>query len=66
MCKVTDIDMSVLLSPFCFYARTDDEISLVCDTKLVPDTTTDREDGWRAFRLSGILDFSLVAFFPPF
>ena len=35
-------------------------MSLVCLTENVPDNTTDRDDGWRAFRIEGVLDFSLI------
>ena len=46
---------------FFFVARTDEEISLVCETARVPENTLAREDGWRAFRVEeGPLDFSLV------
>ena len=34
--------------------------SLVCRTAKVPGNATRREDGWRAFRIQGQLDFSLV------
>ena len=27
---------------------------------LVPDNTTERDDGWKAFRIVGVLDFSLI------
>ena len=27
---------------------------------MVPGNTTERDDGWRAFRIVGVLDFSLV------
>lgn len=46
--------------PYCFAAKTADEVSLVCPTKLVPPETVRREDGWRAFFVDGMLDFSLV------
>ncbi len=45
--------------PF-FLARTDRELSLVCPTRAVPASVRAREDGWRAFRVAGTLDFSLV------
>ena len=60
VCKTArfgDIDMS---ASFFFIARTDEEISLVCRTADTPANTTAREDGWRAFRVEGVLDFSLV------
>jgi hypothetical protein len=40
-------------------ARTE-ENSLVCLTQAVPRNVTDRDDGWRAMRIQGVLDFSLV------
>lgn len=45
---------------FCFTGRTDEENSLVCPTELVPEHTLAREDGWKAFRIRGVLDFSLI------
>ncbi len=45
---------------FYFLGRTDEEISLVCRTEDTPAETLAREDGWRAFRIEGTLDFSLV------
>jgi hypothetical protein len=45
---------------FCFIARTDEELSLVCKTEDTPQNTTARDDGWRAFRIQGVLDFSLI------
>ena len=38
----------------------DQLISLVCETASVPENTLAREDGWRAFRVEGTLDFSLT------
>lgn len=49
-----------LTQPFCFYARTDEELSLVCPTERIPVETDAREDGWRCLRISGVLDFSLI------
>ncbi len=60
VCKVqnvTDIDLS---RDFYFVGRTDEEISLVCKTEDTPDNTLERDDGWRAFRIQGVLDFSLI------
>ena len=37
-----------------------EEISLVCETKYLPEKASRREDGWRAFVVEGQLDFSLV------
>ena len=43
-----------------FLCQTDEEISLVCRTEHVPEKTLSREDGWKAFRIDGPLDFSLI------
>lgn len=40
--------------------KTDEEISLVCLTDQVPQNTLCQENGWRAFRIQGVLDFSLI------
>lgn len=47
-------------SDLCFIGITDREISLVCETRSAPRDAVERDDGWRAFRVSGILDLSLV------
>lgn len=47
-------------SPFWFFGKTDEEFSLVCDTSLAPENPVEREDGFRAFRIEGVLDFSLI------
>ncbi|MCR4707711.1 MAG: ACT domain-containing protein [Clostridiales bacterium] len=60
VCKVTNYNNIDLSQPFVFTGSTDQEMSLVCPTELVPGNTTNREDGWRAFRIQGMLDFSLV------
>ena len=60
VCKVLDYSKVDLTRPFCFIGKTDEENSLVCETEAVPENTTEREDGWKAFRIMGTLDFSLV------
>ena len=60
VCKVADIADIDLSREFYFIGRTDEEISLVCRTEDTPVNTTEREDGWRSFRICGVLDFSLI------
>ena len=60
VCKVEDYSLVNFDAEFCFIEKTDEEKSLVCLTQNVPANTTDREDGWKAFRIEGILDFSLI------
>lgn len=60
VCKVENFAAAQLQADFCFVGRTDEEISLVCKTADAPAATTAREDGWRGFRIEGVLDFSLI------
>ena len=60
VCKVDDISAVNLSAEFFFIGRTDEELSLVCRTEDVPEKTVEREDGWRGFRIEGVLDFSLT------
>ena len=60
VCKVTDYTGVDLTDDFCFIGKTDEENSLVCPTRAVPPNATARDDGWRAFRICGMLDLSLI------
>lgn len=60
VCKVTDFSQVDLTVPLTFLATTDHERSLVCPTAATPANTTAREDGWRAMRVAGSMEFSLV------
>ena len=60
VCKVADYSQTDMDSGFCFIGRTDEENSLVCLTDKVPGNAVACENGWRAFRIQGILDFSLI------
>ena len=60
VCKVhsmADIDVNAELF---FIGKTDEELSLVCKTEDAPMRTLEREDGWKGFRIQGVLDFSLI------
>ena len=60
VCKVGDLANVDLSRELTFVGVTDSEISVVCPTSCVPSQTLAREDGWRAMRVEGKLDFSLV------
>ena len=60
VCQAASLEDIRLSSDFFFIGRTDEELSLVCRTEDVPDHTQSREDGWRAFRVEGVLEFSLT------
>lgn len=60
VCKVDNYTQIDLTEEFVFTGHTDEECSLVCPTTLVADNTTERNEGWKAFRIEGVLDFSLI------
>ena len=60
VCKVESIEEIDMTSDFFFIGKTDEEISLVCKTEDTPAGTIERDDGWKGFRIQGILDFSLI------
>ena len=59
ICKVASLE-GWQEDNFYFIGRTDEEFSLVCKTENTPVNTTDRDDGWKGFRIQGVLDFSLI------
>ena len=60
VCKVADYSGIDIDQPFVFTGRTDEEKSLVCREEMVPENAAVRDDGWRALRICGELDFSLI------
>lgn len=60
VCKLKNLADVQFEGEFLFFGKTDNEISLICATENVPQITTAREDGWKAFRINGELDFSLI------
>lgn len=60
VCKVASLANVDLDSEFFFLGKTDEELSLVCRTEDVPAVTTERDDGWKGFRIEGVLEFSMI------
>lgn len=60
VCKLNSSDDIKFNLDFCFFTKTDDEISLVCKTEDVPTSVICRDDGWRGFYFDETLDFSLI------
>lgn len=60
ICKLPDTSFVDWNRDYYFLSKTDEEISLVCITRDVPANAAERDDGWKAFRIQGVLDFSLV------
>lgn len=60
VCKIEDLSKVNYKDEFCFIGKTDEELSLVCSTEMVPKNVIECDNGWKAFRIEGILDFSLI------
>ncbi len=60
VCQVEDYSLVNIDSEYSFIGKTDEEKSLVCITSEVPSNVIQRDDGWKAFRIQGVLDFSLI------
>ena len=60
VCKVKNLSQFDMEEDFYFVGKTDEEISLVCVTQAVPQNILACENDWRAFRIQGVLDFSLT------
>ena len=60
VCKIDNIEQVDFSKEFVFLSKTDDEISLVCESSSVPPVTIACEKGFRALKISGILDFGLI------
>ena len=60
VCKVASLADVELDSEFFFLGKTDEELSLVYRTEDVPAVTVERDDGWKGFRIEGVLEFSMV------
>ena len=60
VCQVEDYSLVNLNSEYRFIGKTDEEKSLVCITDEVPANVIQQDDGWKAFRIQGVLNFSLI------
>ena len=60
ICKLKSDEQIDYSGEFCFIGKTDEEISLVCKSEDAPTDTIERDDGWKCFKIQGVLDFSLI------
>ena len=60
VCKVADFTQVDWESEYCFVGKTEEEYSLVCITEKMPANVLECDSGWKAFRIQGVLDFSLI------
>lgn len=60
VCKIKDISQVDFNGEYIFLSKTDEELSLVCRTEETPADTIAAEAGWKAFKITGILDFGMI------
>lgn len=60
ICKVENYNTININDEYVFIGKTDEENSLVCETSKVPNNATHIDNGWKAFRIQVVLDFSLI------
>lgn len=61
ICKVEDLSQISLTDEYCFIGKTEEEMSVVCETDKVPQNIISRDDGWRAFRIQGVLGYQIIS-----
>ncbi|WP_308009084.1 ACT domain-containing protein [uncultured Fusobacterium sp.] len=60
ICKIKNLNDINYEDEFIFIGKTDEELSLVCSTKYVPQEYIECNNNWKGFRIEGVLDFSLI------
>lgn len=63
--KIKNISQVNFNDDYCFISKTDEELSLVCSSEMVPKDYIECDPGWTGFRIQGKLDFSLVGVLSP-
>lgn len=52
ICKIPEITEGLFKQELIFTAKTDQELSLICETKRVPENALIIENGWKCFRIA--------------
>ena len=60
VCKISELGQVDFSREFVFLSKTDDEVSLLCESDFVPSGAIALETGWRGLKISGILDFGMI------
>ena len=60
ICKIGNIEHVDFSRDFVFLSKTDDEISLVCESAYVPPSANASKIVWRGLKISGELDFEMI------
>jgi len=50
VCKIFELEKFFDYGEIFFIGKTDEEISLLCETEKVPKNFSEREDGWKGFK----------------
>ena len=58
--KIKNINSVDFSREYLFLSKTDEEISLVCESRFVPENAVEAETGFKAFKIAGILEFGCV------
>ncbi|MBE5989395.1 MAG: ACT domain-containing protein [Paenibacillaceae bacterium] len=65
ICKLKEISTELLNHEFTFVSKTDNELSLICETDHMPEINLTAEHGWRCFRIAEDASFEkygMIAF----
>ena len=60
ICQTSGLNHIDFTREFIFLSKTDDEISLVCESDYVPPEVIISDPGWKALKILGILDLGLT------
>ena len=60
ICKIDNIEQVDFTRTFTFLSKTNNEISLVCEAEKTPSEALEIEPGWKALKISDVLDFSMI------
>lgn len=52
ICKLNKINNELLNNQYTFVSRTDNELSVICQKKDMPENVVIAEDGWKCFRIA--------------
>ena len=52
ICKVNEVSIELLNHEFTFISKTDNELSVICETNHLPETNLTAEHGWCCFRIA--------------
>jgi len=60
VCKIDNTEHVDFSRELVFLSKTNDEISLVCETDRVPENAIESEPDWKALKVAGVLDFGMI------